>query len=119
MKSPTFDEKAASLEAQLLAIVAPGKAVRAGAPAPGADDALAIGVAQAMREQCAARRDEAVMQAIADAKTSIERHTTLKLLELRIAYEKANSDMLLRLGGVILCILTIAIASARFLGIVY
>ena len=71
------------------------------------------------RELPTARGDDAIIHAIADAKASIERHTELKLLELRVAYEKANADMLLRLGGVMLCILTIAIAAARFLGIVY
>ena len=71
------------------------------------------------REQATARGDVAIIQAIADARASIERHTELRLLELRVAYEKANTDMLLRLGGVMLCIITIAIAAARFLGIVY
>jgi hypothetical protein len=70
-------------------------------------------------ERANMRSDAAIVRAIADAQASIERHIDLKLLELRIAYEKANSDMLLRLGGVMVCVISIAIAAARFLGIVY
>jgi hypothetical protein len=70
-------------------------------------------------EQATARDAGAIIQAIADARASIMRDTELRLLELRVAFEKANADMLLRLGGVMLCILTIVIAAARFLGLVY
>jgi len=60
-----------------------------------------------------------LLAAITDLKQSLQNHADLKSLELRIAFEKANADMLFKLGGVILTILVIAIASARYMGLVY
>jgi hypothetical protein len=60
-----------------------------------------------------------ILKAIDEGGESVQHHIDLRLLELRVAYEKANADMLLRLGGVVLAIMIIALASARFMGIVY
>ena len=63
--------------------------------------------------------DREILKAIDESRRSVQHHIDLRLLELRVAYEKANADMLLRLGGVVLVVFVIAVASARFMGIVY
>jgi hypothetical protein len=60
-----------------------------------------------------------ILKAIDESSESVQHHIDLRLLELRVAYEKANADMLLRLGGVVLVVFVIAVASARFMGIIY
>jgi hypothetical protein len=72
--------------------------------------------------ECVPTRQDAareILKAIDESKRSIQHHIDLRLLEMRIGYEKANADMLLRLGGVVLVIMIIAVASARFMGIIY
>ena len=66
--------------------------------------------------KCAPTRQHAareILKAIDESGKSVQHHIDLRLLELRVAYEKANADMLLRLGGVVLVIMIIAVASAR------
>jgi hypothetical protein len=45
-------------------------------------------------------------------------HMDVRLLELRLDIAKANSDMLTRLAGVVILAMFVAIASARYLGLV-
>jgi hypothetical protein len=63
--------------------------------------------------------DREILEAVGESRKALQHHIDLRLLELRVAYEKANADMLLRLGGVVFVIMIIAVASARFMGIVY
>jgi hypothetical protein len=53
-----------------------------------------------------------------DLARALSLHLDVRLLELRLDIAKANSDMLTRLAGVVIVAMFIAIASARYMGLV-
>jgi len=53
-----------------------------------------------------------------DLTRALSLHIDVRLLELRLDIAKANSDMLMRLAGVVVLAMFVAIASARYLGLV-
>jgi len=53
-----------------------------------------------------------------DLTRAISLHLDVRLLELRLDIAKANSDMLTRLAGVVILAMFVAVASARYLGLV-
>jgi hypothetical protein len=53
-----------------------------------------------------------------DLARALTLHMDVRLLELRLDLAKANSDMLTRLAGVVIVAMFIAIAAARYMGLV-
>ena len=53
-----------------------------------------------------------------DLARALSLHLDVRLLELRLDIAKANSDMLTRLAGVVILAMVVAIASARYMGLV-
>jgi hypothetical protein len=53
-----------------------------------------------------------------DLTRALTLHMDVRLLELRLDLAKANSDMLTRIAGVVIIAMFVAIASARYMGLV-
>ena len=73
----------------------------------------------AFADELARRSSEPDAPATADDLTrALTLHMDVRLLELRLDLAKANSDMLTRLAGVVIVAMFIAVASARYMGLV-
>lgn len=86
---------------------------------PPAQQRALSAVFSAFADELVTRSAAANAPATADDLTrAMTLHLDVRLLELRLDIAKANSDMLMRLAGVVVLAMFVAIASARFLGLV-
>ena len=80
---------------------------------------VAFGIALCETRNRSCSGHDEIVGALGSLQTTVLHHIDIKAFEQTAAAHKADADMLFKLGGVMLCILAIAIGSARLLGLVY